>query len=262
MHTQELRDEMNMKEDYLQNMLKIPELCQKLREKVEKLFYKKDGSVSQMGKGGFFCFYPLYHQLFDPIERVVEICDLFGIRDLERSKLTLNWWLPVLKNPNLLGDKSNFEGALGNVERAFGGVKNKIEAEILLLDSEEADRLNEAIHCFLEGCYYSTIAMSVSAIESRLFSLMTSANPKSKLKELTLGQLIREYLENKEKYGNVIPKKHEPLLEHCNIYRVFSVHPKKEEINKPIASSILNMTFLFLLDKKLAKKSKSSSKRK
>lgn len=90
---------------------------------------------------------------------------------------------------------------------------------------------------------------------------MTTANPKSKLKELTLGQLIREYLENKEKYGNIIPKKHEPLLEHCNIYRVFSVHPKREEISKPIASSILNMTFLFLLDKKLAKKSKSSSKK-
>jgi len=63
-------------------------------------------------------------------------------------------------------------------------------------------------------------------------------------------------LDDKQKYGSVIPKKHEPLLDHCNTYRIFSVHPKKEEINKPIASSILNMTFLFLLDKKLVQKAK------
>jgi len=124
------------------------------------------------------------------------------------------------------------------------------------LNLNEIDRLNEAIHCFLEGCYYSSVAMSVSAIEFRLFSLMMSICPDPKLKELTLGQLIREYLDDKQKYGSVIPKKHEPLLEHCNTYRIFSVHPKKEEINKPIASSILNMTFLFLLDKKLVKKAK------
>ena len=124
------------------------------------------------------------------------------------------------------------------------------------MNLNEIDRLNEAIHCFLEGCYYSSVAMSVSAIEFRLFSLMMSICPDPKLKELTLGQLIREYLDDKQKYGSVIPKKHEPLLEHCNTYRIFSVHPKKEEINKPIASSILNMTFLFLLDKKLVKKAK------
>ena len=98
--------------------------------------------------------------------------------------------------------------------------------------------------------------MSVSAIEFRLFSLMMAICPDPKLEELTLGQLIREYLDNKQKYGNVIPKKHEHLLDHCNIYRIFSVHPKKEEINKPIASSILSMTFLFLLDKKLIEKAK------
>ena len=96
--------------------------------------------------------------------------------------------------------------------------------------------------------------MSVSAIEFRLLSLMTYGNPEAKLEQLTLGQLIREYLDNKKKYSNVIPKKHEPLLNHCNVYRIFSVHPKREEINKPIANSILNMTFMFLLDKDLAEK--------
>jgi len=70
---------------------------------------------------------------------------------------------------------------------------------------------------------------------------------------LTLGQLINEYLDNKEKYGKIIPKKYEPLLEYCNTYRIFSVHPKKEKINKSVATSILHMTFQFLLDKELQK---------
>ena len=144
------------------------------------------------------------------------------------------------------------------MKKAFRRAKNEIREAISNLNPEEIDRLNEAIHCFLEGCFYSSVAMSVSAIEFRLFSLMVSMCPDSKLEELTLGQLIREYLDNKQKYGSVIPKKHEPLLEHCNTYRIFSVHPKKEEINKPIASSILNMTFLFLLDKKLAKKAEGT----
>jgi hypothetical protein len=68
---------------------------------------------------------------------------------------------------------------------------------------------------------------------------------------LTLGQLIKEYTDHKEKYDNVIPKKHEALLDYCNTYRVFSVHPKKEKITRAIATSILCMTCNFLFDKKL-----------
>jgi len=93
--------------------------------------------------------------------------------------------------------------------------------------------------------------MSVSAIEFRLLSLMTSTCQDARLERMTLGQLINEYLNNKDKYRRIIPEKHEPLLEHCNTYRIFSVHPKKERINKSVATSILHMTFQFLLDKDL-----------
>ena len=95
--------------------------------------------------------------------------------------------------------------------------------------------------------------MAVSAIEFRLLSLMMSKSPDSKLSELTLGLLIREYLDNQEKYGRVIPKNHKHLLEHCNVYRVFSVHPKQQKITRASANSIINMTFGFLLDDKLKK---------
>lgn len=241
-------------------MQKVPELCQELRELVEKQYLKEDGSSKKMES--YFCYYPIYLQRFEPIFNSVRICDFFGIGYLEKAKDSLDQWIQDLREPTHLNRMSGFDEALKVVEQVFKNCKDKVTKKISLLDSEEIDRLNEAIHCFLEGCYYSTVAMSVSAIESRLFSLMRDAKPKAKLGKLTLGQLITEYLENKKEYDNIIPKKHEPLLELCNVYRVFSVHPKKEEIRKPVASSILNMTFLFLLDKKLARKNKSPSKKK
>ena len=93
--------------------------------------------------------------------------------------------------------------------------------------------------------------MSVSAIESRLFSLMMMKHHSDRLEKLTLGELIREYLENKERYENIISDKHLPLLQYCNTYRVFSVHPKKEKISRSNATSILCMTCNFLFDKDL-----------
>lgn len=251
-----------MKEDYLKNMLKVPKLCEELRELVWTKFYKKDGSLKRFGRDGCFCWYPIYRQIFRPIKSSVQICDLFGVSNLERRKPTLTQQIGFLEDYTHTGRKNWFDNSLEILEKAFNENTGELKRKISLLYSEEKDRLDEAIHCFLEGCYYSTIAMSVSAIESRLFSLMLGANPKAELGKLTLGQLITEYLENKEKYDNVIPKKHEPLLRHCNVYRVFSVHPKKEEIGKPVASSIFNLTFLFLLDEKLAKQNKSTSREK
>jgi len=67
------------------------------------------------------------------------------------------------------------------------------------------------------------------AREFRLLSSMTSVSSDPKLAKMTLGQLINEYLDNKDEYRKIIPKKYEPLLEYCNTYRVFSVHPKKEK---------------------------------
>ena len=246
-----------MKEDYFQHLLDMAKLCRELDNFVKEEFYK-DGSVTEEGIGGRFCYFPRYRQLLEPIKRAVEISDLFGIQYFEKWKPVILTRTLHLETPSALLFESRFKTNLGQVKKAFRRAKNEIREAISNLNPEEIDRLNEAIHCFLEGCFYSSVAMSVSAIEFRLFSLMVSMCPDSKLEELTLGQLIREYLDNKQKYGSVIPKKHEPLLEHCNTYRIFSVHPKKEEINKPIASSILNMTFLFLLDKKLAKKAEGT----
>ena len=123
--------------------------------------------------------------------------------------------------------------------------------KITLLTDEEKGRLNESFNCYFGELNYSTIVMSVSAIESRIFTLLKSKSPNEKLENLTLGQLIKEYTDNKEKYNKIIPKKHEPLLDYCNTYRIFSVHPKKEKINRANATTVLCMTCSFLFDEKL-----------
>jgi len=40
----------------------------------------------------------------------------------------------------------------------------------------------------------------------------------------------------------------EPLLQLCNTYRTFSVHPKKLKIKPTLAGSILNLSIEFLTD--------------
>ena len=248
-----------MKEDYLQHLLDIGKLCRDFENCIMERFFTDDKGAQMdrvMDYETYFCYTPIYRKDFDIIKRIVEICDIFGIEYLERNKENLRNYAYFLEDFRRVGERTYFEEFLKRIRTRFGHVEDELKEKISLLNSAEMDKLNEAIHCFLEGCYYSSVAMSVSAIEFRLLSLMMSICPDPKLEELTLGQLIREYLDNKQNYGSVIPKKHEPLLEHCNTYRIFSVHPKKEEINKPIASSILNMTFLFLLDKKLVEKVK------
>ena len=250
----------DMIEDYLQHLLDMEKVCIDFENFVRERFFTDDKGIQKDQVNNheiYFCHTPIYRKDFDVIKRTVEICDLFGIKYLERNKESLMARVSWLEDFRRAGNRLAFESYLKKIRTHFGNIKDELKDKISLLNPVEMDRLNEAIHCFLEGCYYSAVAMSVSAIEFRLFSLMMSICPDSKLEELTLGQLIREYLEDKQKYGNVIPKKHEPLLEHCNTYRIFSVHPKKEEINKPIASSILNLTFLFLLDKKLIKKAEA-----
>jgi len=117
-------------------------------------------------------------------------------------------------------------------------------------DEEEKERMNEAIHDCLEGCNYSCVAMSVSAVESRLLKLMCLAMPNSQqeLEMKTLGQLILEYNNNKGSYKNIVPQMHEPLIGLCNTYRIFSVHPKRVNVNAREANVILNLAIKFLTD--------------
>lgn len=250
-----------MKQDYLKAMLETDKLCDDFKEDILNTFFKNKAGEWEKPENieYYFCWTPRYSFHLDPIRKLIEVSDLIGIKPLETNKEHMMNRINLLKDPIYSRDHANFENLFNDIKEVFVTTKNEIREKLSILKSEEKDRLNEAVHCFLEYCYYSTIIMSVSAIEFRLLNLMSSVNPQRaqqiNLEELTLGQLIREYLENKEAYKNVIPEKYQPLLQLCNTYRILSVHPKKEEITRGKASSILNLTFIFLLDKKLYGKS-------
>ena len=160
-----------------------------------------------------------------------------------------------LRNPSYYsGGLDNFEEIISNIKDVFQDARGELEDKLGLLEPEEKKRLNEAMNCYMQKLNYSSIVMSVSAIESRLFSLMMLKEPSAKLETLSLGGLITEYLLNKQRYGNVISSKHLPLLQYCNTYRILSVHPKKESIQRANATTILCMSCSFLFDKELKTK--------
>lgn len=206
-----------------------------------------------------YCWAPRYQEHWRILQGIVDICDLFGLELLEERKPIMMERVMFLCTPALITRRTDFEAHLDYIKNVFKDVQEEIRDKLQLLDVEEVNRLNEALNCYIQGCNYAAIAIAVSAIEFRLLNLMQLVKSNPDLEKYTLGELINEYLQNKKEYKNIIPKKHEPLLNLCNIYRIFSVHPKKEKITRAIATSIINMTFAFLLDKKMKQKAEAKS---
>jgi Zn-finger protein len=235
--------------DYLSTLYFISEFIDDFEKNAADPIYYNMQKGKLMEPYWFYCFCPKYMKYWQPLNDIISISDIFGIEVLETNKRLLIHYIEFLANPQIVESLQEFKSNLNAIRKTYKIAENEIKEKINLLDKEELRRLNEAINCFICGLNYSTVTMSVSAIENRLFCLMYSKCKEDKLEELTLGQLIREYLDNKIKYSSIVPKKHEPLLEYSNTYRIFSVHPKKERITRPIATSIFYMTCSFLFDK-------------
>ena len=241
--------------NYIESLRRIGDLCDRLKEDTVKNYYSDQDSTSNT----YFCYYPHYRQRFDLIKRISEICDMFGVKHLEENKNTLLGCIRKLNDPRYLAERKEFEGNIDSVKNIFQYSEKEINDKLSFLSPIETKRLDEAIHCYFEGCNTSTVAMAFSAIESRLLYLIKSAQPKeTQLDEMTLGNSISEYLDNKEKYNDIIPKRHEPLLELSNTYEIFSVHPKKETIARAITITALSSTLDFLLDPELIETPKES----
>ncbi len=226
----------------------VSRLIKEFRRDVLKQFF--DGDTKKVVDYDY-CFTPSYCSKWTRLFNIISILEIFGIEYLDLNKQEMVQEITFLQSPTMISQWDNFNGFLTFIEKCFKNSVYELKTKINLLQGEEEDRLNEALNCHIHGLNYSTIVMSVSAIENRLYSLMQSKCPEAKLDGLTLGQLIGEYTNNKEKYGKVVPRKHESLLDYCNNYRIFSVHPKKEKINSVNATAILCMTCSFLFDKDL-----------
>lgn len=198
----------------------------------------------------YFCLSPTYQQYFMPIKKCAELSRILKLPSFERYDSDLYEIMRDLEDDQEVKDLENFILIADLLIAEFGVAEEEIAIFCSAFDEEEKERINEAIHNYLEGCNYSCVAMSVSAIESRLLKLMCFVNPDSEgdLEKKTLGQLIVEYIDNKSKYKDIVPKEHENLLGLCNTYRTFSVHPKKRKIKATTASAIFQLAIDFLTD--------------
>ena len=241
---------------YLWHLENMEDFCETFKRKIIETDFIDSKTKKILSDPLFYtyCWTPLYQGYWKTLSDIVNICDMLGITHLELNKSVMAQRIEWLDTPELLSKRSYFESYTDLIKEVFKKVEKELREKLQLLEEEEKYRLNEALNCYINECNYSAVAISVSAIEFRLLNLMQLVKPNSKLEKYTLGELINEYLQNKKAYKNVIPKKHEPLLNLCNVYRIFSVHPKKEKITRAIATSIINMTFAFLLDKKMKQK--------
>lgn len=222
--------------------------------KSDSLFVDYDEEVS--GCRTWYCYTPRYQSFLQIFKNFSVLLKYLNVEKMPTRDINeIEDIVSKLDNPDWTRKKSNVTQAMTRMELIFITFEDEIKKSINYLGNFEKERLSEAIHTYLEGCYDSTVAMSVCAIESRLFRLMSGVKPDKKkyFEELTLGKLIGDYRKNRDEYARLIPelKKHEELLSLFNRYRIPAVHPKNEKINKRTAESILNLTFEFLLDRTL-----------
>lgn len=234
--------------DYLSHFEHAEELCDEFEKRVEYVYFDKGRKKASSTSN--FCWSDYYRELLSPIKACVQLYRIIRPESFRDKEAFFLEEAAELEDSEKVQNLEDFKSCLKAVRLGFQIMRNDIATFCSAFEEEEKERMNEAIHNHLEGCNYSCVAMSVSAAESRLLKLMCFASPESEreLEKKTLGQLIYEYVSNKDNYKNVVPEKHEPLLQLCNVYRTFSVHPKKHKIKGPIASSILNLSIEFLTD--------------
>ena len=235
--------------DYFNVLVAIPNVCEKFQTEIKRSFFTSHNYTLQDSTyQEWFCFTPAYQEFLNKIKSVVNICDLFGVGILDENKNDMLTRISKLETPDFIRKRENFETEINYIKSTFESSIEELKIKFDKLSEEEKGRLNEAIHCLNEECHYASVAMAVSAIEDRLSSLMKNKNPDINLEDKTLGELINMCL-TQDEYKDVVDREHRPLLQLCNEYRIFSVHPKRKRITRRIAVSVINLAFEFLLAK-------------
>ncbi len=230
--------------DYLSLLEFTSEVVEHFKDDVLEEYFK-----SEKANRKNLVYSPLYHSYWEALDNLVLNCDVLGIESLCPNKKDLMDTLEDLRRDDYARHKDNFMESINSLLSDFEISAVETKEKVNLLGEEEFNRLNEALNNYINECDCSAVILCVSAIECRLHTLMSSKCADPRLKDLTLGQLIHEYLTNKSKYGTIIPEKHEPLLQLANTYRIFAVHPNIDSITRSVATSIICMTFVFLFDK-------------
>jgi hypothetical protein len=238
--------------------------CERFKEWVVKSYFmqktqygyeKSDSPTGSWAYHGEYCYHPEYQQRLEVVKRCIQLCHVFGIARLNSMQEKLVECSHRLGQPEIVKSRDQFEQSLDFISKVFRDDGFPISGMISQLHASEMERMLEAIHCLFEGCRYSAIAMAASAIEFRLLDFMAQLEPakREEFEKKPLGSLISECLDENSVYSKKLPKRHRPLLELCNEFRIFSVHPKTEVVGVNEAMSAINLAFSFILDPRMRK---------
>ncbi len=235
--------------DYVYHLTHLSDLGNDFKDSIIHIYFGSGQRTTSILTN--YCDTTTYQDYFLPIKQCVELWRLLKPRSINQHDMKMvNGAIAQLDDSSKSETLERFNLGYNVIYSRLQEVEIEMSSIFSSFDLEESKRINEAMHAGLEGCNYSCVAMSVSAVESRLYKLMTLAKPDStsNLNKMTLGQLIKEYSENEGSYQNIVPDKHDALLVLFNTYRIFSVHPKREHVSGGIATSILNLSIAFLSD--------------
>jgi len=185
---------------------------------------------------------------------------IFCCKFLDADRYTIdemNGIMTKLRSPESLVYYEEFQSLTKRLRELINFLEKDISNKLSRISCKECARLDEALVCFQNYCFYASIVMAVSAVESRIHELIRKADKKiysSRLEKFTLGQIIQVFDDNQytaKEFTSIkalMPNKHRPLIALLNQYRVFSVHPKEENITAQIAESVLHLAFNFMMD--------------
>lgn len=169
----------------------------------------------------------------------------------------MNAKMTKLKSPESLVYYEEFQSVTKRLIVLINFLEKDISNKLSRISCKECQRLDEALVCFQNYCFYASIVMAVSAVESRIHELIKKDDKKiysARLEKFTLGQIIQIFDDNQytsKEFASIkklMPNKHKPLIALLNQYRVFSAHPKEEKITAQIAESVLHLAFNFMMD--------------
>lgn len=179
---------------------------------------------------------------------------------LDANKYTVDAMADVLTRlriPERMTEYDDFDSLIQELEIHIHFVEPDVTEKLNRFTCQECQRLDEALVCFQNYCFYSSIVMAVSAVECRIVEMIRRSNEELYLCHFgksTLGQLIQVFDESQYKgdefrdIKKLMPAKHRPLISLLNQYRVFSAHPTDEVITCQIAEAILHLSFRFVMD--------------
>jgi hypothetical protein len=147
----------------------------------------------------------------------------------------------------------DFKQRLSELSYSIGSLEENVQNKLQSLSCEECIRLDESLVDYSNNCRYSSVIMAVSAVEYRLHRMIKNLDNdlyNREFENATLGKIADQFSANGKNpvIQDLLPKKHFPLIQLLNKYRIFAVHPKNVMIPQEIVDSILFLSFAFLTD--------------